>query len=104
MTPGLWAPFMGMASLETRVLTQPISCCYLGVFEDEPRSELKGLKPHQPWRRLERSHFSVHWRLFSAELVLMYTVLQRVWFAPGCCAKGRKKRLPEMAAKSTIVV
>lgn len=48
MTPGLWAPFMGMASLEARVLSQPISCCYQGVFEDEPRNELKGLKPHQP--------------------------------------------------------
>lgn len=48
MTPGLWAPFMGMASLEARVLSQPISCCCQGVFEDEPRNELKGLKPHQP--------------------------------------------------------
>lgn len=39
---------MGMAGLETRILTQPTSCYCQGVFEDEPRGELKGLKRHQP--------------------------------------------------------
>lgn len=42
-------------------------------------------------------------RLFGAELGLKYTVLQRVWFAPGSGDMGRKGRLPETPAKSAVV-
>lgn len=40
-------------------------------------------------------------RLLGAELGLRNTVLQRVWFAPGCGGVGRKARLPELPATFT---